>query len=69
MLGYLDASFFPFAYASKDYTMRATLLTVGAFASLAAANINFHWVNPTCDFSNPQDAKCLTGQHCAEGDV
>ena len=49
--------------------MRATLFTAGAFATLAAANINFHWVNPTCDFSKLQDSKCLTGQHCAEGNV
>ncbi|KAF9735095.1 hypothetical protein PMIN03_003943 [Paraphaeosphaeria minitans] len=49
--------------------MRATLLTVGAFATLAAANINFHWVNPTCTFAQHDDTKCLTGQHCAEGDV
>ena len=59
----------PPAYASKGYTMRATLFTAGAFATLAAANINFHWVNPTCDFSKLQDSKCLTGQHCAEGNV
>lgn len=49
--------------------MRATLFTVGAFASLAAANINFHWVNPTCTFAEHDNSKCLTGQHCAEGDV
>ncbi|KAF2254806.1 carbohydrate-binding module family 18 [Trematosphaeria pertusa] len=45
--------------------MRAALLTVGAFASLAAANINFHWVNPACDFESAP-GKCLTGQHCTE---
>ncbi|KAF1974330.1 glyoxal oxidase [Bimuria novae-zelandiae CBS 107.79] len=49
--------------------MRAALLTAGAFASLATANINFHWVNPSCNYTQHQDMKCLTGQHCAEGDV
>ncbi|KAF2643288.1 DUF1929-domain-containing protein [Massarina eburnea CBS 473.64] len=35
--------------------MRPALLTAAAFASLAAANINFHW--------------CLTGQACTENDT
>lgn len=49
--------------------MRATLLTVGAFASLAAANINFEWVNPTCKFGSPESTRCLTGQTCTENNT
>lgn len=42
--------------------MRASILAFGAFAGLASANINFNWVNPTCDINAPD--RCLTGQHC-----
>ncbi|KAF2823430.1 DUF1929-domain-containing protein [Ophiobolus disseminans] len=44
--------------------MKATLFALGAFAGLAAANINFDWVNPTCEFT-AYDNSCLTGQHCS----
>ncbi|KAF2735174.1 glyoxal oxidase [Polyplosphaeria fusca] len=37
-----------------------------AFAGLASANINFHWVQPTCDFTALGQSKCLRGQHCTE---
>jgi hypothetical protein len=49
--------------------MRPTLLIVGLFASIAAANIKFTWVNPTCTFAQHDDTRCLTGQHCAEGNL
>jgi hypothetical protein len=45
--------------------MRSTLFSIGAFAGLAAANITFHWVQPTCDINSVEPSKCLTGQHCA----
>ncbi|KAF2034342.1 DUF1929-domain-containing protein [Setomelanomma holmii] len=48
--------------------MRTTLFSIGTFAGLAAANISFTWVNPTCDFSSPV-SKCLTGQHCTESNT
>lgn len=44
--------------------MRTTLLALGALAGLASANINFEWVNPTCDFASVNGNRCLTGQHC-----
>ncbi|CAI6335865.1 unnamed protein product [Periconia digitata] len=47
--------------------MRAALLATGAFASLAAANINFEWVNPSCQF--PDSTRCLTGQSCTEDNI
>ncbi|KAF2856855.1 carbohydrate-binding module family 18 [Plenodomus tracheiphilus IPT5] len=47
--------------------MRASLLGLGALAGLASANINFFWVQPTCDLQDPLLANnCLTGQHCDE---
>ncbi|KAF2109263.1 glyoxal oxidase [Lophiotrema nucula] len=45
--------------------MRVASLSVAAFAGIATANINFHWVQPTCDFSSLQNT-CLRGQHCTE---
>ncbi|KAF2275068.1 DUF1929-domain-containing protein [Westerdykella ornata] len=42
--------------------MKATILTLGAFAGLAAANIKFHFVQPTCKFDGPNT--CLKGQEC-----
>ncbi|KNG47370.1 carbohydrate-binding module family 18 protein [Stemphylium lycopersici] len=44
--------------------MRATLFGLGALAGLASANINFEWVNPTCQFNTTLVNRCLTGQHC-----
>jgi hypothetical protein len=44
--------------------MRTSIIAFGAFAGLASANINFSWVNPTCDVNAPN--RCLTGQHCGE---
>jgi hypothetical protein len=49
--------------------MRTTLLSIGAFAGLAAANISFTWVQPTCEFSSLALNQCLTGQHCTEGNT
>ncbi|CAO2657437.1 Nn.00g035630.m01.CDS01 [Neocucurbitaria sp. VM-36] len=46
--------------------MRATLLGLGALAGLATANINFNWVNPSCEFNTVGANNCLTGQHCTE---
>ncbi|KAF1842338.1 carbohydrate-binding module family 18 [Cucurbitaria berberidis CBS 394.84] len=46
--------------------MRASLLGLGALAGLATANINFFWVNPTCEFNTIEANDCLTGQHCTE---
>ncbi|KAF1951681.1 glyoxal oxidase [Byssothecium circinans] len=48
--------------------MRAALFTVGAFASLATANINFKWINPNCTFEAQalEPNRCLTGQSCTE---
>lgn len=46
--------------------MRPALLGISALAGLAAANINFRWVNPTCDITSPGPSRCLTGQHCTE---
>ncbi|KAH8723929.1 glyoxal oxidase N-terminus-domain-containing protein [Phaeosphaeriaceae sp. PMI808] len=46
--------------------MRATLFSISAFAGLAAANISFTWVQPTCEFSSIEPSRCLTGQHCTE---
>jgi hypothetical protein len=46
--------------------MKSTLFSIGAFAGLAAANITFQWVNPTCEFSALDASQCLTGQHCTE---
>ncbi|KAL5119478.1 hypothetical protein ACEQ8H_002543 [Pleosporales sp. CAS-2024a] len=45
--------------------MKATSFCIGAFASLATANINFHWIQPTCDLNSPLANQCLTGQHCS----
>jgi hypothetical protein len=45
--------------------MRTSFLAIGALAGLASANINFHWVNPTCDVHATVN-KCLTGQHCSD---
>ncbi|KZM19873.1 chitin binding [Ascochyta rabiei] len=47
--------------------MRTSILAFGAFAGLASANINFSWVNPTCDINAP--SRCLTGQHCGEDNM
>lgn len=44
--------------------MRTSILAFGALAGLASANINFNWVNPTCDVNHP--SRCLTGQHCGD---
>jgi hypothetical protein len=46
--------------------MRATLISLGALAGLASANINFSWVNPTCELNTVTANRCLTGQHCSE---
>lgn len=46
--------------------MRATLFGLGALAGLATANINFSWVNPSCEFNTIGANNCLTGQHCTE---
>ena len=48
--------------------MKAALLSVG-FAGLAAANINFNWVQPTCHFNDLEDNSCLRGQVCSENDT
>ncbi|KAF2709477.1 carbohydrate-binding module family 18 [Pleomassaria siparia CBS 279.74] len=48
--------------------MRSTLF-LGAFAGLAAANINFHWVTPKCDFTDPAKTPCLKGQSCTEANT
>ncbi|KAI4653688.1 hypothetical protein J4E93_001455 [Alternaria ventricosa] len=47
--------------------MKASLFGLGVLAGLASANINFVWVNPTCDHLDPTSL-CLTGQHCSETD-
>lgn len=44
--------------------MRTTLLTIGALAGLATANIKFTWVQPTCDLNAVGPSTCLKGQHC-----
>ncbi|KAF2270809.1 galactose oxidase [Lojkania enalia] len=44
--------------------MRVAALSLGALAGLATANINFHWVQPTCDIRSTQRNPCLRGQHC-----
>jgi hypothetical protein len=46
--------------------MKGSILALGALSGLAAANVNFFWVNPTCDFSSVDAFQCLTGQHCTE---
>lgn len=46
--------------------MKTTIFSIGVFASLAAANINFEWVQPTCEFTAIDAFQCLTGQHCTE---
>jgi hypothetical protein len=46
--------------------MKTAILSIGVFASLAAANINFEWVQPTCKFAAVDAFQCLTGQHCTE---
>ena len=48
--------------------MKSTTL-LGAFAGLAAANINFHWVQPTCDFTSTDISPCLKGQSCTEANT
>jgi len=50
----------------RQVKMRATLLGLGAYAAIASANINFEWVQPTCDFTSLKASRCLTGQHCNE---
>jgi hypothetical protein len=49
--------------------MKTTFFSIGVFASLAAANINFEWVQPTCDIAAVDAFQCLTGQHCTEGNT
>jgi hypothetical protein len=49
--------------------MKATLFALGAFASLAAANINFEWVQPTCKFNSIEASRCLSGQQCTPQDT
>jgi hypothetical protein len=49
--------------------MKASIFSIGAFAGLVAANINFEWVQPTCEFSSLQLNQCLTGQHCTEANT
>ncbi|KAF2747458.1 carbohydrate-binding module family 18 [Sporormia fimetaria CBS 119925] len=44
--------------------MRTSLLALGAFASLATANIHFPFVQPKCGPDHPNT--CLKGQHCTE---
>lgn len=44
--------------------MRTTLLGLSAYVAIASANINFEWVQPTCQFSSFETSRCLTGQHC-----
>jgi hypothetical protein len=46
--------------------MRAALFGLGALAGLASANINFNWVNPSCEFNTVNANSCLTGQHCTQ---
>jgi hypothetical protein len=46
--------------------MKTAIFGLGALAGLAAANINFEWVQPTCEFNSFEVAQCLTGQHCTE---
>ncbi|KAF2132421.1 carbohydrate-binding module family 18 [Dothidotthia symphoricarpi CBS 119687] len=46
-----------------------TAFALGALAGLATANINFHWVQPTCDFNSLQASTCLTGQICTENNT
>lgn len=48
--------------------MKSAVL-VGAFAGLATANIKFHWVTPTCDFTKPEINPCLKGQSCTEANT
>ncbi|KAK8234236.1 glyoxal oxidase [Phyllosticta capitalensis] len=49
--------------------MKAAIFSLGLCAATAHANIVFHWVQPTCDFSSVGPSRCLEGQVCAEGDV
>lgn len=44
-------------------------LFLGAFTGLAVANINFHWVQPTCDFTSTEPSRCLKGQQCTEANT
>lgn len=46
--------------------MRPSVYGLGLLVGVASANINFNWVNPTCDFKDPNNQRCLTGQHCSE---
>lgn len=46
--------------------MKTSIFSIGAFAGLAAANITFNWVQPTCEFNALSANQCLTGQHCTE---
>ncbi|KAK7513250.1 glyoxal oxidase [Phyllosticta citriasiana] len=49
--------------------MKAAIFSLGLCVATAHANIVFHWVQPTCDFSSVGPSRCLEGQRCAEGDV
>ncbi|KAF2476531.1 DUF1929-domain-containing protein [Lindgomyces ingoldianus] len=49
--------------------MRTALLSFGAFAGFAAANIDFTWVQPTCDFNSVGKHPCLRGQQCTEKNI
>lgn len=57
---------FDISYLDSHSTMRTTLLSLGALAGFASANIDFHWVQPACDFNAVGSTPCLRGQHCSE---
>lgn len=49
--------------------MKAALFGLGALAGLASANINFVWVQPSCELGSELGDRCLTGQHCTEANT
>lgn len=50
--------------------MRSSVYGLGLLVGAASANINFFWVNPTCNYTDPSvHTPCLTGQHCIENNT
>jgi hypothetical protein len=49
--------------------MRPSVYGLGLLVGVASANINFNWVNPTCTYNDPNDQRCLTGQHCSQANT
>ncbi|KAK7537308.1 glyoxal oxidase [Phyllosticta citribraziliensis] len=49
--------------------MKAAIFSLGLCLATAHANIVFHWVQPTCDFSSVYSSSCLEGQRCSEDNL